>query len=125
MDKEIFILEDDKDIGFMLSHVLLEEGYIVRVFETIIDFRKALNERLPDLLLMDVRLPDGNGMDLCAELKQSEGFNVPVLMMSADWHTHNTAVCQAEHYIAKPFELDDVVSMVDGFLRPAGISLHD
>lgn len=117
MQKEIFILEDDKNIGFILNHVLYEEGYLVHVYETIADFRAALIDRVPDLLLMDVRLPDGNGMELCAELRSYDSFNMPVIMMSADLHIHNRKGCGADAYIPKPFDVDEMVDIVGEYLK--------
>jgi len=120
MGKEIFILEDDKDISYILNYVLFEQGYRVRVYGTVSDLRQALRSGPPDLLLMDVRLPDGNGMDLCQELKQQAKFSPPILMMSADWHLDRADGCPADEYIAKPFDLDVVLSKVDCYLKQAG-----
>ncbi|MHA4895219.1 response regulator transcription factor [Pedobacter sp. PWIIR3] len=118
MGKEIFILEDDRDIGFILTEVLLEEGYRVRLFETLASIRLALVSGMPDLLLMDVRLPDGSGMDLCRELKDGQTFKSPILMMSADWHVRNHD-CPAEGYIAKPFNLDVLIQKIGSTLGNA------
>lgn len=120
MGKEIFVLEDDKDIGFILNHILFEEGYRVSVYERLSDIREGLHDHMPDLLLMDVRLPDGNGMELCAELKSSEKDSPPILMMSADWDAHNRGICAADEFIAKPFDLDVVLVKVASYLREAG-----
>lgn len=120
MGKEIFILEDDKDIGFILNHVLFEQGYKVSVYENLSDIRQGLDDHLPDLLLMDVRLPDGNGLDLCAELKSAEGDNLPILMMSADLDVHLNSVCVADEFIAKPFDLDVILGKIEFHLRQAG-----
>lgn len=118
MGKEIFILEDDRDIGFILTEVLAEEGYRVRLFETLAGIKSALGSGTPDLLLMDVRLPDGNGMDLCRELKAQQTFRPPILMMSADWHVHNRD-CPAEGYLPKPFNLDALIQKIDSILEQA------
>lgn len=120
MQKEIFILEDDKNIGFILNHVLHEAGYLVNVYETIADFRAALVDSVPDLLLMDVRLPDGNGMELCAELRLSEVFQMPVIMMSADLQMHDRTGCGADAYIPKPFDVDDIVAKIGEYLKQPG-----
>jgi DNA-binding response OmpR family regulator len=120
MEKEIFVLEDDKDIGFILNLVLFDQGYEVKVYESINTFKDALHVGLPDLLLMDVRLPDGNGMELCAELKASANFDVPVLMMSADWHVNHKDMCGANEFIAKPFDIDVVVAKINRYLKAAG-----
>ena len=119
MEKEIFVLEDDRDIGFILNHVLYQEGYHVKVYESISAFKDALDKGSPDLL-MDVRLPDGNGMELCAELKGNALYDVPVLMMSADWHVNHKDTCGANDFIAKPFDIDMVVSKIGGYLKPTG-----
>lgn len=120
MGKEIFILEDDKDIGFILNHILFEQGYQVCLYEKISDIRQGLDDHLPDLLLMDVRLPDGNGLDLCAELKTVEGNSPPVLMMSADWDAHNKSICGADEFISKPFDLDMILGKIEFYLRQTG-----
>ncbi|MES2456297.1 MAG: response regulator [Bacteroidota bacterium] len=66
----IWILEDDADIGFVLEYFLNEEGFETKLFPSAVGFRQAVGLGLPDLFLMDVMLPDGNGVDLCSELKQ-------------------------------------------------------
>lgn len=119
MGKEIFILEDDKDIGFILNHVLVEQGYQVSVYENLSKIRHGLDDHLPDLLLMDVRLPDGNGLDLCAELKSTED-SLPILMMSANFDVHNNSACLADEFIAKPFDLDMIIAKIEFHLRQAG-----
>lgn len=116
MQLRIYILEDDRNIGFILDHILTDEGYQVSVYETISAFREAL-VNMPDLLLMDVRLPDGNGMNLCEELKGPQGISIPVLMMSADWHRHGIEDCLADAHIAKPFEIDDIVKLIARHLK--------
>ena len=118
MGKEIFILEDDRDIGFILTAILAEEGYQLRLFDTLAGIKSALASGTPDLLIMDVRLPDGNGMDFCRELNSQERFSVPILMMSADWHVHNRD-CPAEGYLAKPFNLDALIEKIAGILERA------
>lgn len=120
MGKEIYVLEDDKDIGFILNHVLFDQGYRVSVYETVSAFKEALHDGLPDMLLMDVRLPDGNGMDLCAELKATAEFSLPILMMSADWHMHDRSLCPANDFIAKPFDLDQVLIKIGSYLGHTG-----
>lgn len=120
MNKTIYILEDDLDIGFILKEVLLQEGYLVEVFERVSEIRAALAEGFPGLLLMDVRLPDGNGLLLCAELKSDPAFVTPVLLMSADWHNHDKRTCEADAYIAKPFDIFKLTDTVRRSLPLAG-----
>ncbi|MHA4896283.1 response regulator transcription factor [Pedobacter sp. PWIIR3] len=120
MGKEIYVLEDDKDIGFILNYVLFDRGYRVKVYETVSSFKEALQVAMPDMLLMDVRLPDGNGIDLCAELKATSEFKLPILMMSADWHMHDRSLCLANEFIAKPFDIDQVLGKIGSYLGPTG-----
>jgi two-component system phosphate regulon response regulator PhoB len=109
--KKIFIVEDNEDIGFILDCFLQEEGFGVSLFPTIAQFRLDFNKALPDLFLLDVMLPDGDGLALCNELKQNHrSAHLPILVMSA----HSTArklsleTC-ADGFITKPFDLNQVL----------------
>lgn len=119
--KTIYLLEDDKDIAYILNYVLFEEGYEVLVFPTISSCKQALNKRVPDLLLMDVRLPDGNGMDLCSELKNSaRTTESKILMMSAHLPEQDGKQTGADDFIAKPFDLEGMVSRIGYHLKHTG-----
>ncbi|MES2457923.1 MAG: response regulator [Bacteroidota bacterium] len=109
----IWILEDDADIGFVLEFFLNEEGFKTQLFPSAVRFREAVVSGLPDLFLMDVMLPDGDGVDLCLELKQDQRCrHIPVLMMSAHAGLVGVKQCQPNGFIAKPFDLEHVLDCV-------------
>ncbi|MNK73276.1 Chemotaxis protein CheY [compost metagenome] len=96
--------------------MLLEgENYQVSCFENISDFSERDSNVLPDLFLLDVRLPDGNGADVCELLKMDEQTkHIPVLMMSAHSNFEMMkATCSADGFVAKPFDIDDLLDRVE------------
>ncbi|WP_316831666.1 response regulator transcription factor [Pedobacter aquatilis] len=113
MSKKIVILEDDAGIMEVLEFLLQEENYQVDGYASVDAFQQA-DLIPPDLYLLDVRLPDGNGIEVCSRIKNSERTkNVPVLMMSAhDTPDNISASCQAEGFISKPFDIDDFLQRV-------------
>ena len=114
MKKKIMVLEDDLDIREIIGLLLDEENYEVKLYPDIRSFRKDLLFTSPSLMILDVRLPDGNGHDLCREVKNDQRtLGIPVLMMSA--HSSITEVnkkCLPDDFIAKPFSIDDFVARV-------------
>jgi len=114
MSKRIQIVEDDEDIRFIIAYVLKENGYQVEISGTVTDFKSTLPDYHPDLILLDVMLPDGNGIELCKELKSKLlTSHIPIIIMSA--HATEKAAIHAacaEEFIAKPFDLDDLVALI-------------
>lgn len=111
MERLIHIVEDDEDIRYILEYVLSEAGYKLQLFDSIKDFKKRDKAQPPDLFLLDVRLPDGCGLDLCREIKSSPLMSdIPVVIMSA--HANGEFAIsdgKADHFLAKPFDLDRFV----------------
>jgi two-component system phosphate regulon response regulator PhoB len=111
MERLIHIVEDDEDIRYILEYVLSEAGYKLQLFDSINDFKKRDKTQPPDLFLLDVRLPDGCGLDLCREIKSSPLMSdIPVVIMSA--HANGEFAIsdgKADHFLAKPFDLDRFV----------------
>ncbi|MBQ0116317.1 MAG: response regulator [Flavobacterium sp.] len=105
--KTIFILEDNLAICQLVSLLLKRKGYDSHAFYNVKSFLAALNDRKPDMMLIDVMLPDGNGLDLTIEFKESDGLNeVPILIMSAnsDCHSIKDSYNKVD-FIAKPFDI--------------------
>jgi DNA-binding response OmpR family regulator len=119
--KSIYIVEDNKDIGFILQYFLSDEGFDVELFETVADFHARLANKVPDLFLLDVMLPDGDGVDVCSEIKHFSSYkDKPVLLMSAhlpsDFEKDESC---ADSFIAKPFDLFAILNQVNQFLPAA------
>jgi DNA-binding response OmpR family regulator len=123
MEKIIQIVEDDKDIRFILEFMLSEHGYIIETFEDIEAFNNRLHKAGVSLIILDVRLPDGSGIEVCKRLKSSNSTSeIPVLMMSA--HANGESVLlagNADYFIAKPFNIDEYLEKVNELAKPPTI----
>lgn len=110
--KEIFIVEDDDGIRDLIEFLLVSQQYAVKTFPTARSFRSSISGETPDLFLLDIMLPDGNGLDLCKELKKSENTReVPVVLMSA--HADISRMEGADDFIAKPFDVDELLQRIE------------
>jgi DNA-binding response OmpR family regulator len=123
MGKIIHVVEDDADIRFIVEHVLLEAGYEVVTSGTAKEFYEKIATQYPELILLDVMLPDGNGMDICRALKKNQKTShISIVIMSA--HAAERAVLAeacADGFISKPFDLDDMLNSVEKTLK----GIHD
>lgn len=110
--KEIFIVEDNDGIRELLE-LLLSQFYIVQAFPTARSFKKGMAFGHPDIVLMDIQLPDGNGFDLCKDLhKQQNTSNIPVVLMSAHADPSLFKDNCVKDFISKPFDIDDLIERV-------------
>jgi len=108
--KEIFIVEDDQDIRELIE-LLLSEAYNVRSFPNAERFKQSIASGRPDLILMDIMLPDGNGQEMCKGLAQNmETNDIPVILMSAHTDIVDDTACD---FIAKPFDVDDLLLRIE------------
>lgn len=115
--KEIFIVEDDQDIRELIGFLLESHDFKVKSFPTAEDFQKALLIQNPDLILLDIMLPDGNGIEICNNLRKDESTtSIPVVLMSA--HADSSIIDNhcANDFIAKPFDIEDLVKRVNNQL---------
>lgn len=120
MKQLIYIVEDDSSIGFILELFLIEEGFEVTVLPTAASFHSAINTRLPDLFLLDVMLSDGNGINLCDEIKKNANSkHLPVLIMSAHEVENAVRKCEAEDFLSKPFNWDQLLFKIKQYLPAA------
>ena len=116
--RSILIVEDERDIADLLTLVLTKEGYIVEKSFTAKEancfLKSALN--LPDLILLDIKMPGVNGIDFCQKLKQSEKYcHIPIIMISALVLPKDIELgygCGAIDYIVKPWNNDDLLSRI-------------
>jgi len=115
MGKRICVLEDNESIRDIIGFILEEPHYQVKYFKNIAEFKEGAAAFGANLFLLDVMLPDGNGLDLCCELKADEATaNLPIVMMSANFSdAREYTRCKAQDYIHKPFDIDDFMARVD------------
>lgn len=114
MTKTIYIVEDDTDIRGLIEYLLNRMDYIVLGCATVEIFRKKMAIKFPDLILLDIMLPDGNGETVCRELKEAAATShLPILLMSANRPTET----YANDFINKPFDIETLVQKVQGLLK--------
>jgi two-component system phosphate regulon response regulator PhoB len=119
MGKIIQVVEDDQDIRFILEYVLADLGFVLETFDSVKAFSNRGRKDNVDLILLDVQLPDGNGIDLCRHLKTSElTRHIPIVIMSANASTTRAIIDgKADDFIAKPFDLDEFVARIHEILN--------
>ncbi len=118
LKKNIYIVEDNDDIRELVGYLFESEGYHVTSFANATEFKTHLATSLPDIFVLDVMLPDGNGMDICNKLKANNATaNIPVLLMSANTNmTYIGKESRADDFISKPFDIDELVKRVSTLL---------
>lgn len=115
---KLYIVEDDEALARGMSYTLEQEGFEVQCFGSAAQGRSALERELPDLLLLDWNLPDGDGLELCRWLKSVS--QVPVLMVTARDMEMDQVICLEEgvdDYVAKPFSLAVLKARIRALLR--------
>src|SRR5690606_9984612 len=84
MKKQVVLVEDNASIRELIEYILADHDIDVVSFATAGNFRNAKTAVTPDLYILDIMLPDGNGIELCKELKaEQDTQHTPVIMMSA------------------------------------------
>jgi two-component system phosphate regulon response regulator PhoB len=119
MGKIIQVVEDDQDIRFILEYVLADSSFALEIFDSIRAFSNRSRKDGVDLILLDVQLPDGNGIDLCYHLKTSElTRHIPVVVMSANASSSRAIIDgKADDFIAKPFDVEEFVERIHNILN--------
>jgi two-component system response regulator RegX3 len=119
--RTILMVEDESSITEPLAEALGREGFATRVAPTVADALSAAEEEMPDLVLLDVMLPDGSGYDVARALR--ERSKVPIIMLSARGEETDRIVgleLGADDYIVKPFSAREVAARIRAVLRRVG-----
>jgi len=103
----VYIVEDDQDLREMLQ-IHLESKYQTQAFSTCREATEAIDQNQPDLILLDIRLGDGNGLDLLKSIKDRYPDIIVVMMtVIKDVETALSAIKMGAHdYLLKPIDLD-------------------
>lgn len=120
----IYVVEDDKNIQEIETFALISSGYRVQGFDNATLFYEAMEKELPDLILLDIMLPDTDGISILKILReQDKTANLPIIMVTA-----KTAEVDkvrgldsgADDYMTKPFGVMELLSRVKAVLRRTG-----
>lgn len=118
---KILLVEDNDAIIMGLQYLLEQEGYICLVARRRREAERMVSEELPDLMLLDIGLPDGDGYQLCRTLRQQYAF--PVIFLTAREEEEDVVRAfdlGADDYIIKPFRNRELISRIKNVLRRGG-----
>ena len=116
----ILLVEDERAITEPLAEALEREGFTASVAGTAAEAMEKAGAQPPDLVLLDIGLPDGSGLDVCRELRQDS--RVPIIMLTARGSEADRVAgleLGADDYIVKPFSAREVMARVRAVLRRA------
>ncbi len=117
-DTTILLVEDEKNIASFISMYLEKEGFSVRMASSGSQGIKAAGESAPELVILDIMLPDMDGFEVCRRLRRQS--DVPIIMLTArDAPTDKVVGLElgADDYVTKPFEPRELVARVKSVLR--------
>lgn len=117
MKPMVYLIEDDRDVIGLITRTITQQGLEIEAFHKLADFRRALKRRTPDLCLVDLGLPDGDGLSVVtSDLPPS----VPRIIVTGRGHLTDRVVgleIGADDYIVKPFEPRELAARVKAVLR--------
>ena len=114
--KTIAVIEDENLFAKAVVRRLERAGYRCRLATALASARDLLNEIEPDLVLLDMRLPDGSGLDFLQELREERGAALPVIVMTAYGEVDDAVTAMkfaASDYLEKPLDLDELLLNVE------------
>ena len=118
---KVFCVEDDTNIRELLEYTLKSSGFEAFGFEDARHFFETLTDDLPDIILLDIMLPDMDGMQILSELKKKNTTSdIPIIMLTAKSGRLDKIKgldCGADDYVTKPFDILELISRVRAVLR--------
>jgi len=125
MSKKILLIEDEPDIRKTLEYNLSREGYDVISTSSLAEGRNSLESNSFSLILLDLMLPDGSGLDLCREIKSDKIFSsIPIIILTAKDDEVDKIVgfeLGADDYVTKPFSVRELILRVKAVLKRGNV----
>ncbi|MEO0079209.1 MAG: response regulator, partial [candidate division WOR-3 bacterium] len=120
MPKLIAVVEDESDILELISLHLTKAGFRVETFPDGTGFYRFLDDRVPDLIVLDLMLPDIDGLDICKFLRNDPRYaTIPIIMLTAKAEETDRVLgleLGADDYVTKPFSPRELVARVRAVL---------
>ncbi len=119
--EKILVVDDDNNICELLRLYLEKEGYTVTIARTGMQAVRSFAEHQPDLMLLDIMLPELDGWQVCREIRKYS--NKPIIMLTAKGETFDKVLgleLGADDYITKPFDSKEVLARIKAVLRRTG-----
>lgn len=113
------VIEDNHAILDVITLILQSEAYKVAGLNKSADMMQHIDAFQPDLMILDIMLPDGDGRELLSQIRTNQQTaNIPVLMISAKYTAQT--IQHGDHkpngFLAKPFDIDDLLDKIEGIL---------
>lgn len=123
--KKILIVEDDLNLLEMIGEIVRGEGYSAILAKNCDQAFRALENENPDLVILDILLPDGSGLDLCRKISGKIGLNARVFVVSGITSVEcklKSFVCGARRFFGKPFDVDELTAAVKDAIEPRPVA---
>jgi len=119
----VLVIEDDPDLRRVLKQGLGDEGFSVRLAHTGAEALTLAEDERPDLVILDIGLPDSDGRDICQALR-SQGIDSPVLFLTASDAASDRLLgfgAGGDDYLTKPFEFGELVARLQALARRSNV----
>ena len=128
MKNIILVIEDEPDINKTISYNLLTEGFEPISAYNLLEADNWIQSNSPDLILLDLMLPDGSGLDFCKRIKSKDKFNnIPIIILTAKDDEVDKVVgfeLGADDYVTKPFSVRELILRIKAILKRKTITSH-
>jgi DNA-binding response OmpR family regulator len=112
-EKKILVVDDEKHMVRLMEYNLKKQGYSVDTAFNGMDAMHKVEEKKPDLILLDIKMPVMNGFEVCVKLKENpETRNIPIIIVSVIADKEEIASLEVASHIAKPFDPVELVNEV-------------
>lgn len=120
----VLVVEDETDVRKLIEYNLARHGWLVREATSVASAQESLAAALPDLIILDVLLPDGSGFDLCRKLRQAHRTcDIPIVFVTASGEPSDREEGMAAgacDYITKPFAISELTTKINTHLKQHG-----
>lgn len=125
MNELVAIVEDEADLAALTAEHLRREGFRTEIFGEAERFLRSLAKKRPDLVVLDLMLPDMGGLDVCRTLKRSEDWrSIPIIMATARSEETDRILgleLGADDYVVKPFSHKELAARIKAVLRRSSV----